>query len=820
MMLKKHLSNDSGLSDLLNYAHFIDEGVIINKDGAFLICYKFRGADIQSRSPGELDALTACFNRMATFLDDGWMLHVDELRIPSLTYPKPGHFPDPVSSLIDVERRQSYEAEGEHYENFQFLTFVWKFPLPVVKTTRHWFVEGISKNEDDKMLSTLLMHFYEIVERCVGLLHTHLVLEKLSHQDLLSYLNACISGELLPFALPPQDVFLDVILGRQEIIGGYVPKIGNKHIYVLSITGYLNQETSVGLLDEMSTYPLIYRWSNRFIALSESTAEREIKRYQKDWNNKIRGLIGIVKEVISGKPSNKINYDALQMSEQIDVALTANSNHSTCFGYWTSEIVLMNEDLHLLDEAVKNLSRYLEQSGFSCMKESVNAFDAWLGSIPGHGSCNVRRVFLNSINLAHVLPLHSIWSGAFFSSSSSLLPLKSPPVFYARTTGKTPFRFHMDVGDVGHQVVLGPTGAGKSTYLDFLIIQFLRYQGAEIYVFDIDHSHKALTYALDGLHYDIGGEDELSFCPLADLSTETKRVRAAQFIENLVMLQNVAVTPDVRAAIYTAIQSLSSDVHASSRNLTVFRSEVQHEAVRSAMQYYTLEGQIKLLDADRSTLQLGHLQTFEMKWLLSQKQEVYLPVLEHIFAEIESRLEDKKAKAPTLIILEEAWSYISHEIFAKKLKDWLKTLRKKNARVVFATQSLADLYDPVAKSLTMTTASIMESCFTKVFLPNLAMEEEIASLYKKMGLSERQIEIISRIGMPKRHYYVVTPEGNRLIDLGFDADKSLALAFLGLSKEKSEQLIECKIKYKNNWLHHWLIQNGLDEWIVALKKIA
>src|SRR3989339_2183142 len=114
MSLKNYLSRESGFSDLLNYAHFIDDGVIINKDGAFLVTYKFRGPDINSASSAELDALTANFNRMTTFLEDGWMLHVDELRVPSLTYPKKGAFPDSVSALIDDERRVMYESEDAH----------------------------------------------------------------------------------------------------------------------------------------------------------------------------------------------------------------------------------------------------------------------------------------------------------------------------------------------------------------------------------------------------------------------------------------------------------------------------------------------------------------------------------------------------------------------------------------------------------------------------------------------------------------------------------------------------------------------------------
>lgn len=812
MILKEHLSNEQGFSDLLNYAHIIDDGVILNKDGAFLTTYKFRGPDINSASSGELDALSANFNRMVTFLEDGWMLHVDEMRVPSITYPEQGAFLSNVAALIDEERRQFYAAEGAHYENLQFLTFVWKFPLPIVKTARHWFVEGADNEEDNQSLTKLLQVFNATVERCVNLISTQLILEQLTTNDLLTFLNTSISGDFLHVEAPPPQTFLDCVLARHNVVGGYVPRVGEKHVIALSMAGYLNHETIPGLLEEMSTYPIIYRWSNRFIPLSEATAEREIKRYQKNWNNKVKGFFGIIKEAVFGGSTDKINIDALQMSQETTEALTANSSHSARFGYWTSTLILMHEDLVTIEQAAKELSKYLEQSGFGCIREDVNAFDAWLGTIPGHGSCNIRRIFVSSINLAHLLPLHTIWAGNSFSSSASLLPSNSPPVFYAATTGKTPFRFHLDVADVGHQIILGPTGAGKSTYLGFLIAQFLRYQDAQIFVFDKDYSHKALTVALGGYHYDIGNADELSFCPLADLSTESKKVRAEQFVENLVFLQNVTITPLIRSAIHSAVESLADEAHANSRNLTVLRSATQDNVVREALQYYTIEGQIKLLDATKDSLKTGYLQIFEMNWLLAQKPEIYLPVLIYIFDQIESRLEEAAGKKPTIIILEEAWLYISHPVFANKLRDWLKTLRKKNARVIFATQSLSDLYDPSTKALTSVTAAIMESCPTKVYLPNPKMESETRELYKKMSLNDRQIELIGHIGIPKRHYYVVTPEGNRLIDLGFSDAEPLALAFIGLSKENSNLLLDYHKKYGDEWVHQWLNYRGLDAW--------
>lgn len=815
MKRAQQASRDPGLADLLGYAHLVSDGVLVNKDGAFLVTYALRGLDRHSASAAELDAVSAAFNRLACFLEDGWMLHVDELRVPSVAYPEKGAFPDPVSAWIDAERREQYAA-GTHYENFQFLTFVWKFPLPVLKTTRHWFVDGLTNHPESQSLTTCFKQFEDRVGRCVGLLNAHCALEKLSSADLLSYLNTCISGALLPVAVPPQGCFIDVVLGHHSVVGGYTPKVGGQHLVVLSVMGYCHAQTQAGLLEAMGTYPLVYRWSNRFIPLSENTAERVLKRYQRHWHNKVKGLTGIIKEAVFGSPPTSVDHDALQMSQETQEALTANSNRSTRLGYWTSTVILMHKDRSVLYPAVKDLTRYLEQSGFTCHLEDIHALDAWLGTVPGHGSCNLRRLFLHSLNLAHVLPLHSIWSGAKYSAPASLLPAQSPPVLYATTTGKTPFRFHLDVGDVGHQVVLGPTGAGKSTYLGLLMAQFLRYPGAQIFVFDKDYSHHSLTVALGGAHYDLGRADTVALCPLAHLSTDTQKARAQQFIEDLVGLQQVILTPDMRSAIHEAVEALALDTQAASRNLTVFCCQVQHAAVRTALRYYTLEGPMHLLDASSDSLHVGYLHTFEMHGLLAQKPAIYLPVLRTLFDHIESRLEADNGERPTLIVLEEAWLYIAHEVFAKKLHDWLKTLRKKNARVVFATQSLADLYDPSTQTLTGITAAIMESCPTKVYLPHPSMESEIRGLYQKMGLSERHIDTIVQ-STPKRHYYVVTPDGHRLIDLCFKATQSLARAFIGLSKEKSQALLHCKDQYGQAWLAVWLRQQGLPAWAAQAK---
>src|SRR5208283_5149209 len=99
-----------------------------------------------------------------------------------------------------------------------------------------------------------------------------------------------------------------------------------------------------------------------------------------------------------------------------------------------------------------------------------------------------------------------------------MYPKKSPPLFYAATNGTTPFRCNLHVGDVGHTILFGPTGAGKSVSLSHIANSALRYKDSQVYMFDKGYSQYVLTHAVGGRFYDIlGDNDELAFCPLSEL---------------------------------------------------------------------------------------------------------------------------------------------------------------------------------------------------------------------------------------------------------------------------------------------------------------
>ncbi|MGV3633158.1 MAG: conjugal transfer protein TrbE, partial [Pseudorhodoplanes sp.] len=351
------------------------------------------------------------------------------------------------------------------------------------------------------------------------------------------------------------------------------------------------------------------------------------------------------------------------------------------------------------------------------------------------------------------------------------------------------------VDDVGHTLVFGPTGSGKSTLLALIAAQFRRYAGAQLFCFDKGRSMFPLTVAAGGAHYDVGAGEGLSFCPLAELKDDTDRAWASEWIETLVALQGVKVTPDHRNAISRQIALMAN---ARGRSLSDFVSGVQLREIKDALHSYTVDGPMgHLLDAEQDGLLMSEFQTFEIEQLMNMGERNLVPVLLYLFRRIEQRL----TGAPSLIILDEAWLMLGHPTFRDKIREWLKVLRKANCAVVLATQSISDAERSGIIDV------LKESCPTKICLPNGgARETGTREFYERIGFNERQVEIVAT-AIPKREYYVVSPVGRRLFDMSLGA---ITLAFVGATgKDDLARIGELRQAHGPDWPVRWLQARGV-----------
>jgi type IV secretion system protein VirB4 len=679
--LREHRSESRGLADLLNWAFMVDDGVILQKDGSLLAGWKYRGPDVSAATTHELNALSRHLNDALLNFGDDWMFHVDAVRRPAVSYAA-SVFPDGATQIIDDERRASYNTRASRQYETDYFLLVTHLPAPdAISRFNAFFVQGADRSrvEWTNVLGTFAVALNTIADRLSGFLK----LERLDSDQLMSHLHHALTGRDHPIRTPPHGSYLNVVLADQELVGGFEPRIGQMAIRAVAIQGYPHQSFG-GQLEILNTLPFGFRWSNRLIPLGTHEAAKHIRRQQLQWFKKRKGAGAWVQEMVSKsnasqpKPDDELwlDQDARAMAIDAGEAASENASGSVRFCFYTQVMVVMDPDPVRAGYVASEILKALNDAGFTGRIETVNALDAYLGSLPGHGYPNLRRPLISTRNIADLLPVTRVWPG-LANNPCSFFPPKSPPLMWPATDGATPFRFNLHDSDVGHTLVLGRTGSGKSVLLAMIAAQFRRYPDAQVFVFDVGYSMWTLAKAAGATHYDLaaGRPDSLRFQPLAQLDRPSERAWAVEWLETLLALQGVSVTSVIRAKLERAIELIAVNDPAH-RTLTELTAQLQNATLSSAIRPYAVGGNYgQLLDAASDDLQEGRFQVFEMKHLLALDDKVAVPVLLYLFHRIEQRLDG----SPTLIEIDEAWMALMHSLFGARINQWPLTHRKRNA---------------------------------------------------------------------------------------------------------------------------------------------
>lgn len=781
------VSSEDRLADLLPWALLVAAGVIEQKDGLLQKTISFRGPDLASSTRNGLIANVAQINNALRRFGAGWSFFFEAQRQFALDYPN-STWPDPLSGRIDEERRKSFEHEGTHFDSRYFLTLVYAPPTEQASFLASLF---LGKQTSDENIQERLSYFKEEVARLSDLLGQVMPqVSELDDPETLTYLHSTISMKRHQIQVPETPMYLDAILTDQDVEHGLETRLGDCFLRTLMIRGFPGK-TYPGILDALNELQCEYRWVSRYLAFGKEQARTELNRYRKRWYAKRKGLGSVVMETATQTESALGNTDATRKSADADEALQELEDDFVSFGHFTATVTVWGQTRKEVDEKVKLVEAAINGKGFTTYLEHLGSSEAWLGSLPGHVYANVNRPIVSSLNLAHMLPMSAVWSGAEGNAH-----LQGPPHFLTKTRGSTPFRLSTNVGDVGHTLILGPTGSGKSTLLSFMALQWLRYPDAQVYIFDKGGSARAATLGVGGDFFvpgQIGIKKGLSFQPLQRIDQESERIWASEWLTELLSTGGIPIGPGDKRELLAALNNLATRL-VSDRTLTVLHGLLQHPALRDGLREYTLNGAYgELLDGCEDTLSFGSWQTFELEQLM-EKRAVVAPVLSYLF----HRLEERFTGRPTLLVLDEAWLFLDHPIFAAKIREWLKVLRKANVYVIFATQSLSDAMNSAIAPV------VLESCLTKLFLPNPAAKDEDTSIfYRRIGLNERQIDIISK-AIPKREYYYHSNLGNRLFELGLGPT---ALAFCASSsKDDHRKMDELD---KSNFANLWMLHKGV-----------
>ena len=788
------------LKNTLPWARIVrNPAIVINKDGSLQTTFRYRGPDLDSAIKEHLSIITQQLNSLFMGMDTGWVMYFEAQRIPSTDYPEGIAFPDPITKIMDDERKKFFSGKGTHFETTYYATLYWMPPNDNEGRLKELVIEG--KEQKGANIEDYLDSFAKVCDAVYsGFFAVQIPCEWLNQDEMLNYLHSTISPYNRRLVYPEHPMLLDSILYDAPLSGGLEPRLGGKYLRVVSVIGYM-QTTVFGVFDSLNLLNFPYRWVTRYYCLGKQDALEATDHKASEWKSKFKSLADMTKEFFMGDGTTQNNQTMVNRYAESKDCVAAIEADATSYGYYTSCIVLWANDAAEADQRAKDVTQAIINIGFKAKIEDLNAVDAWMGSLPGNIGRNCRRHLISCGNLIHMMPLSTIWAGESWNKC-----LNGPPLIFTQTSGNTPYRLNLHVGDVGHTLIVGPTGAGKSVLLNVIEASFRKYQDARIFIFDKGASSYVLTQGVGGKFFDLGNEGNgaLSFMPLAKIDDERERQWALEWLLDFVRLQNLEITPDRKQAVWDALEAVAEAFTGKDlrlRRMTSLVNAIQDEQLKKALAPLCSGGPYgRIFDSDTDSLQLGSWQTFEMEKLMGTPQIVGTTLM-YIFHRIEQSLDG----SPTIIVLDECWVFFDNEQFAAKIREWLKVLRKANASVIFATQSITDIVNsPIFNT-------VLESCPSRIFLPNKdALEEETAKNYRTFGLNKRQIQILAS-AIKKRDYYYVSPFGSRLFQLALE-NCPVSLAYVAVNTKGVIEAKEIVAQHgQENFNYYWLVRSHIIE---------
>ncbi|MCU1329720.1 MAG: CagE, TrbE, VirB component of type transporter system, conserved region [Bryobacterales bacterium] len=785
-----------GVSDLIQPIALVEDGIVALKDGGLLAGWQYAGEQLTPSSGA------AIRDRLAALLDHGkgWVVETNAVRLPSTDYPAWGEFPDPVSRVIEAERIQNYTVPGRYYETRYFITLSYFPPSTSAEKAKGWFYES---PEARGLADVALEHFrgkLAELEALASFLNPTRLRAEGEFDNLLRFIRLCITGEDRPFLKPDLPVDLDFLLGSVDLTGGTKPRLDGKPVRVLAIDP-LPHGIYPGMLARLEGLPMSLRLHGRSVLLDRSEAAEMHEFNRRRHGARVTPFISKVLKTQSGN----INERAAQLAADANIARSLTDDRSESWAHYSARVILVRDTEQEVEEAVKIVQACAEEGHLKARVETFNVNDALFGSFPGHAFFDVRQVPIRAFNIAGMSPLHSTWRGHHYHPSAKM-PSRSSPLLVATAEGMTPYRHHLHIQDVGHTVVFGPTGNGKTTAYGLHAVSLLRYPKAQVVMFDRNRTQYVLCKAVGGKFYDFCADKSLQLCPLQVLDTPADLAWATNYVGGLCEMAGLTLTSTHIDRIGKTLERFARGKY---RSLTNFAGSVGDLDIQAALQLYTIGNPVsaRLLDGESDSISDSHFTVFEMAELMQMNKRISVAVQMYLFRRIERKLNPSHI---TGIFLDEARRMIGDDLFAGAIENWLKEIRNLNGFVMLALQEIEDGHGSKLRSV------IEQQCKNKIFLPNrYAQSASTRQAYTELGLDDSQIDQIVH-SRPKSDYFVW---GEQWSKITFDIEK-VALAFISANDPKERELVD-RLSAANpeGWRADYLRARGLHEWAEYMEQL-
>jgi type IV secretion system protein VirB4 len=732
-------AKEAHAGDRLPYRALIDGNVIALRDGSVMIALQVPGLAFETADTLELNSHAAAREVLLRgALDARFVLYHHVIR-HRVQVELEGRFDDPLCEHIDARWRERL-GRGALFVNDQFVTLVRRpargksgWPERLARMVKRKDAEAQEADPADirslraaaqAMVSALAPYGARLLGDYEGAGGTC--------SEVLELLSALYNGEMRPVRRPADGTDIGRMLPyRRASFGMDAMELsgaqGRDFAALVSLKDYPDS-TAPGIVDALLRLPCE-------LVLTETYAPTDRQQARERIDLALRRLKTADEEAMAERREMAAARDALGMG-------------AVGFGDHHLSVLVRAATLDALDETAADCAATLAEAGAIAVREDVNLEPGFWGQFPGNEGYLVRRSLISSANMACLGSLHG------FSMGQARGNHWGEAVTLLQTTSSTPFFFNFHQGDLGNFSVIGPSGSGKTVVMNFLAAQAQKFSPRTV-LFDKDRGAEVFVRGIGGAYSRIASGHPTGFNPLALPDTAANRAFLRDWLGVLLQAQG----PEEHAMIAGAVDAAYAN-DPSLRRLTHFRELLagarrpQPGDLASRLEAWTQGHEHGwLFDNEHDRLDLSaRVIGFDMTALL-ESPRLRTPVMMYLFHRIDERLDG----SPAMILIDEGWKALDDEVFAARIRDWLKTLRKRNALVGFATQSARDALD------SRISTALVEQTATMLFMPNARARAE--DYCDGFGLTEHELDLIRTLPAQSRCFLVRQSDASAVVRL-------------------------------------------------------
>ncbi|RWB79713.1 MAG: VirB4 family type IV secretion/conjugal transfer ATPase [Mesorhizobium sp.] len=480
------------------------------------------------------------------------------------------------------------------------------------------------------------------------------------------------------------------------------------------------------------------------------------------------------------------------VEKDIDYALNSLMNQEAVFGFHHLTLLCLSRDLQGVSKSVSELGACLTDMNINWLREDVNLEAGFWAQLPGNRSYIARKAMLSSANFSGLSSMHNFATGRIDGNHWGL------PITILETTSQTPYWFNFHQRDIGHFLVTGPTGSGKTVAMTFLLAQAMRVNPTPKAVFfDKDRGAEIFVRAIGGSYEVLSPETPTGFNPLQLENTGPNREFLMRLLKAMLRSSDRRdFAQEDEDTLEKALTRLMQEP-AAERNLPnlsgllVGRSRADANDLHSRLRPWIDGEKAWLFNAQHDVLSFSGQSVFgfDMTSILGN-EELRTPALMYLY----HRLDELLNGDPVMFFMDEGWQLLQDETFSNFIVDKMKTIRKLNGIVGFGTQSAAD----IAKAKASHT--LIEQSATNIHFPNPRADEE--SYIKRFGLTVKEFNFIKNTPPEKRTFLVKHGNDSVIARLDLSSMPEMVKVLSG-RKKTIEECAALREKYGDepeNWL--------------------